>query len=147
MSARGLLADLRARGVVVTVDGDHLHLDGPDTVLTDGVIEAVAAHKSDLLTLLRDMVAAPSVPCGLCSTIAWFWEPDWPVAGEDRWLCGTCSSRPSPSLADVYAGLTADRRARFMAEVKSGDELARSILGLLNPAPEDSERTNAGRLA
>jgi hypothetical protein len=33
--ARALVDDLRARGVAVALDGDHVRLDGPDVVLTD----------------------------------------------------------------------------------------------------------------
>jgi hypothetical protein len=63
MTARSLLDDLRAWGVRMTAEGDHLQLDGPDDVLTDEVIEAVTACKAEVLELLRlELVWAELTP-------------------------------------------------------------------------------------
>src|SRR5437773_4769042 len=70
----------------------------------------------------------PAGPCLGCSTAAWFWCADWPQSGAGRWLCRTCARRPSPSLAEVAAGLTADERAHLAAEAAAGDTLAALIV-------------------
>jgi len=61
---------------------------------------------------------------------AWFWQPNWPVPGTGRWLCQTCCARPSPSLVEVAAGLTADERRQLEAEAAAGG-VARVVIDLL----------------
>src|SRR5207244_6635719 len=48
-----------------------------------------------------------------------------------RWLCATCTRRPSPSLRELVAELSATDRARLDAEVAAGDGLARLTLAAL----------------
>lgn len=53
MTAETLLADLSARGVVVTVAGSSIELDAPAGVLTDDDVVVLRDHKSAVLDSLR----------------------------------------------------------------------------------------------
>lgn len=52
MTAIALLAELRLRGVDLTVEGGHLRYRAPKGVLTPDLRTAMAEHKVELLTLL-----------------------------------------------------------------------------------------------
>jgi hypothetical protein len=56
MTATILLDELRAKGVHLTIAGEHLGIDAPKDVLTDDVRQALRQHKQELLALL----AAPA---------------------------------------------------------------------------------------
>jgi hypothetical protein len=60
MSAVGLLADLRQRGVILTATGDRLQIDAPVGVLTESNRAALREHKAELLMLLG--AVAPVAP-------------------------------------------------------------------------------------
>ena len=53
MTAEILLADLSARGIVVTVVGDSIELDAPAGILTDDDVVVLRDHKSAVLESLR----------------------------------------------------------------------------------------------
>src|SRR5437879_62935 len=58
----------------------------------------------------------PTDTCLACDTSAWFLVADWPTPGTSRGLCRTCTSRPSPSLRNVAAGLSDADGTRLGAE-------------------------------
>lgn len=134
-----LVRDLRRRGVELLTDGDRLGVR-PAGQLRPEERAALVAAKADVLALLRAEQqpttrthgdgwadGVPDTLCGLCgSPLAWV--EDWPSAGEARWLCPTCATWPASALAEVFAGLTADERHRFDAEVANGDHLAVTVL-------------------
>jgi hypothetical protein len=62
MTTADLLNTLQAQGVVVTVEGDDLMIDGPDAAV-DAALPTITEHKADI-------VAALGPP-------AWFDAPDW----------------------------------------------------------------------
>ncbi len=63
----GLLAALRSRCIELEVHGDHLRYR-PRSAMTRALVERVAAHRADILAILRDQAAhkapeaAPGVP-------------------------------------------------------------------------------------
>ncbi len=52
MSPAGFLAELRQRGGVVRLDGDHLRCQAPPGVLTEQVVAFMQQHKTYLIALL-----------------------------------------------------------------------------------------------
>lgn len=147
MTAAALMAGLAARGIRVTAQGETLRVDAPRGMLTTADREALLAHKATLLAGLRARFRAtiaigeswaddvPDGPCGLCGHPPLCWVEDWPTVGEIRWLCAICAAWPTPSLAEVFAGLTADERHRLDAEVASGDHLSVAVLRELGGDP------------
>jgi len=57
VTALDLLADLRARGVLLSTYSDRLHVDAPRGVLTDSDRALLAEHKMELLAALAGHVA------------------------------------------------------------------------------------------
>ncbi len=54
MTAQDLLSQLREKGVVLkTSDGDRLVIDAPKGTITDELRDALKAHKSELLQILK----------------------------------------------------------------------------------------------
>lgn len=53
MTAAELVARLADRGIVLGARGEELNYRGPNAALTPDVLEALAAHKGELLDLLR----------------------------------------------------------------------------------------------
>ena len=64
-STRALLVSLRQRGVTVTTSASRLFLDGFQDVLTDVLVEEIAAHKHELTALLQTP-DPPSAHCHAC---------------------------------------------------------------------------------
>ena len=58
MTAAELLAELRRRGVKLTVNGDRLRYEAPRGALTPELLEAMRQHKPELLRLL----SRPPIP-------------------------------------------------------------------------------------
>jgi len=85
VTASELLADLRARGVVVEARGDRLRLDAPAGVLTDELRDVVRAHKPRLLALLAP---PPARPVG---------APVWPFDEQ-----GCCTSPTPCRVVEVW---------------------------------------------
>jgi hypothetical protein len=54
--------------------------------------------------------------------------------------------RPAPSLAEVFATLRAEERARLAAEAAAGDALARVVLAELGSAAETRVSVPRGRV-
>ena len=48
-----LLADLRAAGVVLSIEGDRLAFDAPAGVMTDGLLARMRSHREELLALVE----------------------------------------------------------------------------------------------
>jgi hypothetical protein len=138
MTAAALLDSLRARRVELVAAGDRLRYRPVESVTADE-LEALRACKAELLALLRAEATGRndgwaggvrSGPCGLCcSPLAWV--QDWPMARDARWHCATCAAWPAPTLAEVFATLTADERRRLDDEARAGDGLARVIVAAL----------------
>lgn len=105
MTAGAILADLARRGIRVAAEGDRLRLRAPESILTDEVREAVAAHKPELLAALQShtqsidksdrspipepgdrLLSLVSMPgaCPKCGGGSW-WH-----AGGHRPVCATC---------------------------------------------------------
>ena len=133
MKGAAFLGDLRCRGVQLRLEANGLRYRAPKGVLTDVDRAALREHRDALLMLLRSEAEAsspPLDPCLNCNMGDWFWQPNWPVPGTGRWLCQTCCARPSPSLVEVAAGLTADERRQLEAEAAAGG-VARVVIDLL----------------
>jgi hypothetical protein len=142
VSVAELLETLRTRGVEFTAAGDRLRFR-PAAAVTPDELAALRAHKAALLRVLRAETArplsaggdwaddVPDSPCGLCGHRPLAKVHGWPTAGESRWLCLACASRPVSSLEAVYASLTSGERRRFLAEASAGDPLARLLLTLV----------------
>lgn len=63
MSAAALLADLRARGVILSINGDMIAVDAPPGVITPILRRTLGQHKPLLLGLLREEAhRSPSRP-------------------------------------------------------------------------------------
>lgn len=61
MTLDDLLADLTARGVLLTVDGDKLKVDAPAGALTPVLRAALSERKAELLAYLN-RASAPAAP-------------------------------------------------------------------------------------
>jgi hypothetical protein len=107
-----LLAELRARGVMLTAVGDRLRYRAPKGALTAELRQRLTIHKPELLAALRDVdnfdrapsartsaprPTHPSKPdsCFCGSTTSWQRPPD--QGGE--WVCARCHSNPADLLA------------------------------------------------
>jgi len=66
MTAAGLLANLRARGVALRADDGALVVDGPGDVLTPEVLAELRACKPEVLALLT----SPGPRCPVCQSLA-----------------------------------------------------------------------------
>ena len=133
MKGAAFLADLRCRGVQLRPEANGLRYRAPKGVLTDVDRAALREHRDALLMLLRSEAGAsspPLDPCLNCNMGAWFWQPNWPVPGAGRWLCRTCSARPSSTAAEVAARPTADECAQLEAEAAAGG-VARVVVDVL----------------
>lgn len=54
MTATNILAELTARGVILTPEGDRIRYRGPKKALTPELLEQVAKHKPELLAYLQN---------------------------------------------------------------------------------------------
>jgi hypothetical protein len=140
VTATALVATLAQRRIRLSLAGDGIQYEAPRGALTPDDREAIAAHRVELLALLRATPQpmtpthddgwadnVPGGPCGLGgSPLAWI--EDWPMAREAPWLCPTCAAGPAPSLASVFQTLNAEERQRLDAEAADGDALARAVL-------------------
>lgn len=59
MTLSDLLAELQARGVVLTADGDRIHFKGPRTVITDKLRATLTRYKPAILRALEQSRPAP----------------------------------------------------------------------------------------
>jgi amino acid adenylation domain-containing protein len=59
MTAVAFLRELRRRGVTVSVDGKELEVSAPKGALTSELRQQIAAHKSELINLLREASEEP----------------------------------------------------------------------------------------
>ena len=100
MSAAALLARLRALGVALATDGDHLTIDAPAGVLTPALLAELRGRKWTLLALLA--AAEPAVAWRVAAMVA-----SLPPAGPVPFLvaratprhAGGCCSCGEPVLA------------------------------------------------
>jgi hypothetical protein len=111
VSTAQLLSDLSRRGIRLALVADGLHYEDPQGALTANDRAAIAAHRSELLELLRtkDEGPVPSNPCGLCGSLA---------------------------VTEVHAGLSDAERERLNTEAATGDSLARLVLDAVHCTPE-----------
>jgi len=121
-TASTLIADLRARGLVIEAVDDRLKITPPG-VLTEADRAALRAHKAELLTLLRApdrlldergqfrYTCPPTGACGSCGGYHWrLWST--PKSGG-VWLfaCAACADRLGVRAPGAGAGVAADRPA------------------------------------
>jgi hypothetical protein len=94
VTAVGLIADLRARGVILVVDGERLRCR-PRSALSDDDLGALRAHKSEVLARLR----SPSNTALVCRTCRErrFWRSIHGVV-----VCGTCHPPGAPGLVTEW---------------------------------------------
>jgi hypothetical protein len=81
-----LIAECRARGIILEVEGDKLRCRARMGVATQGLKDAIAAHKPKLLQLLTAPEAdvLSEAPCPICSSHeCWHWL-------DGRLLCRVC---------------------------------------------------------
>jgi hypothetical protein len=73
MSVAELLTTIRAAGIQLEARGDRLHVDAPRGVLTPHLRDALARHKSELLTVLSPsrgfMTLMPDAATGFVPTL------------------------------------------------------------------------------
>jgi hypothetical protein len=132
--AAALLADLRARGLRLRRDGGEIVV-APRALLTSADRAHLIESKSAVLDLLRaEAEGAHAGPCGLCGGVL-AWVEGWPARGAAACLCGRCAGRPLPTLAVVYAELTAEECQRLERDAAGGDVLAGQVLALVGPGP------------
>jgi hypothetical protein len=97
MIAIDLLTELRLRGATVEAAGDRLVVEAPKGVLTPAIREALAKHKSELLSLLepvhfslekRPVLGVPQVePCLVgCGSMVRFYDQ----GSESLGYCERC---------------------------------------------------------
>jgi hypothetical protein len=118
MTAAAFLDNLKARGAVLTVNGDRIRIRAPAQVVTPEVREALVQHKPDLLRLLTG--PSPTRKCppfrfvdGVMEfgDICAGWTPTkW--AEELRRKADRCD-RYRPDIADHYRRWAADIEARL----------------------------------
>ena len=142
-SAVEVRATLVERGITLRRRRDGRLEVRPASLLTAEDRSALTTHRDALLALVvaepapaaaTSLPPEPSTRCLLCGATAWQWVPDWPEPGQGAWLCRTCCARPNPTLADVYASLSDEERARLREEAVRGDDLSRDILNELELA-------------
>jgi tubulysin polyketide synthase-like protein len=125
MTASTLLADLRARGIKLSVSGERLNVDAPRGAVTPDLRTALVEHKADLIRLLgaddeevawRVEAMCPQVPRtgtipillarpqakttppGTCVSCG------GPLAEDRRIRCGPCVQAVERVLNDVREG-------------------------------------------
>lgn len=128
------LPDLIRAGVVLIPAGDRLKIKGPEDVLTDDVVDAIRAHKAELLDLLTS-----GAICRACGhhrqqqdAVSWFCPAcrGWSDASGDP-LPGAAGPR---TMATEAARLVADLTAAGYGFVIDGDELRLSLNGRISTA-------------
>ena len=124
-----LIADLRARGVVLTAEGDSLRYDGPDGAITTEDLEGLRANKAAILALLREAPVAISAEAEAISpptparveaapTSADCWPalcfyghiPRW-QRPDGGWVCAVCHP---PVNGELVVGLAGDPQAALV---------------------------------
>jgi len=90
----------------------------------------------DIVTAWRDAQSAPTRPCELCNTTMWTWHPDWHRSGQGAWLCAGCVTRPTRTVAELYAQLSARERQQLRTEADGGGQLAQVVLQAVACTPD-----------
>lgn len=94
MNTSILISELRERGILLSVNGDKLHVDGPDAELTPELCETLKAHKPALMAALA---GAPS---------AWNAVPAQP--GSEPFNAPALEAIKSGSAVRVWSGVLED---------------------------------------
>ena len=95
MTAAALIAALRARGVTLVADGERLRCR-PGSLLTAEDLEALQAHKVEVLATLQPRPTAARVVCYACRERR-FWRSIHGVV-----VCGTCHPPAAPRLVERW---------------------------------------------
>ena len=129
VTATELVTALAHRRIKLFLAGHGIQYEAPRRALTSADRVAVAAHRVEIVELLRAEaeLPVPDGPCDLCASPL-RWVEGWPTAGESRWLCPRCATWPAAALAQVLATLPAAERERLDAEVAAGGALAMTVL-------------------
>jgi hypothetical protein len=94
MTALDLMQNLELRGIRLSIDGNHLAVDGPDPALTPDVINSLREHKGELMTMLsskltvtdsRSFTAQPNNACPNCCDVL-----DLQHRTPEVWWCAGC---------------------------------------------------------
>jgi hypothetical protein len=105
MTAVEVLHTLQARDIRLTVDGDQLRYDAPESAITDAVLTLLHQHKAALLTLLQQPLPSaarapesetpvPDVTTAVPETV-----DSCPHARIGRCADGTAEAEPRSSLS------------------------------------------------
>jgi hypothetical protein len=109
MNLAALLADLRQRGIELTVDGDQLHYRAPKGVLTSTLREALIEQKTAILAALKAQQVPPAPPVCLCGNTTGIWEVNEGTCWA-QWVCRGCQGQltlPTAHQCDPSLPLTA----------------------------------------
>lgn len=104
MTAEAILEHLRSLGARVFLVGDKLRVEAPAGVLTDDLKAALAAHKADLVRLLRPAPDLPPPACDRCGG-ALFWQS----VAYGPWTCLRCHPPQAKRLVARWSSPEADR--------------------------------------
>lgn len=61
MTAAKLLADLRAQGIRLAINGDRIHIDAPKGKLTPELRAVIVEHKAEILAILAAETTSTSI--------------------------------------------------------------------------------------
>jgi len=86
MKAQDFLRQSLRRGIQLSVQGDKLDIDAPNSALTPDVMEFMRQHKSEIIEILT--APLPHGSCYKCGsdTESMLTRPD----GSDDWMCVPC---------------------------------------------------------
>ena len=118
MTAQDLLSQLREKGVVLkTSDGDRLVIDAPKGTITDELRDALKAHKSELLQILKSenapkppAIAAPKTEPQVAD------KPAIPVSSVSQTKKQAATPTEPPKVAAPVPQTEAEIAASGMAE-------------------------------
>ena len=105
MTAERVIADLRARGIVLVADGTHLRCR-PRSALTECDLATLREIKPAVLARLREEHATTpaKIVCYACRTSSFWRSIHGPL------VCGVCHPPASPELVDKW--IESSTRAR-----------------------------------
>lgn len=119
MTAASLVAGLRRGGFQVRVSESKLVVS-PRSRPSGADRAALAEHRVAILNLLQaeGVATVAGGRCGLCGGVL-AWVEGWPALGVSAWLCSRCASRAAPTLAEVFAELTAQSHRKHRSSYQA----------------------------